>query len=1466
MSSRNAKIYSFIKRSIWLGLMVFIFSDAPILSAKDRIPVQWTSSGGVAEPNGQVNVVLPDGAGNVYVGGRFTVVGQIKTPYLAKWNGTKWSAVGLPNSQIEEAPFYIRSEVLSLALGPDGSLYVGGYGMTLNGITGRCLLKWDGSAWTDMSGPTLSTTSPSNFVDALSFWNGHLIVSGRFSQMGGISASNIALWNGNQWSDMGGGMNGSVSSCVSFNGLLYAAGSFSQSGGIPVKNLARWNGSSWSAFDADCDGRVNQLTLGDNGMLAAGAFRTINGTVCNGIAKFDGASWSSYGQDFGVIYGQLSGSSSDYANKVAILDGTIYAIGGRSYTAPSGSAPRITQVYGLYRWSGTAWDLISRGNLRNLAIADKNMYVCGGLIFDPSETQTLARSLIQWDGFTWKKIGSGLDDEGSTPTVKAVVKLGDDLFAAGAFNRIGAIAANSIARWDGDEWHPLNEGVNGNVESMVVVGTDLFVAGDFTKAGGADARFIARWDGSSWHPTAFDIPGKVNLLYQMNTQVFAACSISSVTGATHALMKWNGSTWSVIMNLNGPVEAMIAQGDNLLVGGNFKTNWPGFDPQSGGLFCYNLMSSKSSPLGVTFRQGPISLIMHQGEPHASGLGVSGLSSGHVCKWNGLGWSALGRGKTGEVRKLKSINEDLTVLIGSNSLTADSGALRWNGVSWGSAEWLINGDVKDMIVDQQQIILCGDFSGVDDVISAGVIVGTILPDKLPDIVITEQPISQTVPIGERAQMRIAAKGSGLAYQWFQGLTGDTSLPISNINAPYFTTEIQSNLGVVSYWVRASKGAQYVDSQTVIVTIVPGSLAPYFSAQPLSQIAQIGESISFDPIVSGSAMTSYQWQKSAKTLSNAKQRKLNIENVKTSDAATYRLSVSNTVSSEVSEIAFLAVLTPPSPRLVLAPQTSLKLKIVNTTPSNVTLEYIWFRDGISLSGNNQFIGATTNQLENPFLDYFDGGHYSCRVTATLDGVSITRDLPGSFVSILPKPELNGLGSLKHMINAEVSVQAFAASLEPPLYSATGLPAGLIINPSTGLITGRARAARLVRGVVVPYKSRIMARNSSGVSAVMEFDWTIDLLGKEHSGNYQGVIEHLFFDDDSVSNEIGLEDRSGGFMNCTMTSSGAFSGSLLLGRQRFSFSKQVQLEMGTEIRSQIEIKRPAPLPNVLLSIRGGDSIGKGLLSVTMFIGSGVAYGGVYLQAKNSAWVIGRHNCALGQSVPSTDPPTGYGFTSVTLSSSGSLVWAGRLPDSTVIVGSSRMRQDGYSDFYQCINSGLGSLIAQIDMNYEESIGSVLWFKARQSNTRNFPDGISLRTLELAGKKYLRPQLGISILGPIRVDKTISNAALLLSGGGLSDPLAYLLHLSSFHSIRLFPNSDSVTMAFNSTTGLFSGRFTQPGPTGSTKRIASYYGLWIPNIGAGVGFFQLPEMPKTLGEPVHTTNLQSGSVLFINASAQDN
>ena len=41
-----------------------------------------------------VNAVVADGLGNVYIGGDFTVVGNVAANYIAKWDGKSWSALG----------------------------------------------------------------------------------------------------------------------------------------------------------------------------------------------------------------------------------------------------------------------------------------------------------------------------------------------------------------------------------------------------------------------------------------------------------------------------------------------------------------------------------------------------------------------------------------------------------------------------------------------------------------------------------------------------------------------------------------------------------------------------------------------------------------------------------------------------------------------------------------------------------------------------------------------------------------------------------------------------------------------------------------------------------------------------------------------------------------------------------------------------------------------------------------------------------------------------------------------------------------------------------------------------------------------------------------------------------------------------------------------------------------------------
>ena len=54
----------------------------------------WISLGGSPGANNQVNASVMDASGNLYIGGSFTAVGKTKANFIAKWDGTNWSALG----------------------------------------------------------------------------------------------------------------------------------------------------------------------------------------------------------------------------------------------------------------------------------------------------------------------------------------------------------------------------------------------------------------------------------------------------------------------------------------------------------------------------------------------------------------------------------------------------------------------------------------------------------------------------------------------------------------------------------------------------------------------------------------------------------------------------------------------------------------------------------------------------------------------------------------------------------------------------------------------------------------------------------------------------------------------------------------------------------------------------------------------------------------------------------------------------------------------------------------------------------------------------------------------------------------------------------------------------------------------------------------------------------------------------
>jgi hypothetical protein len=232
--------------------------------------------------------VFDDGGGPaLYAGGRFTVAGGVGANYIAKWDGSSWSALG---SGMDD-------EVHALAVFDDGggpALYAGGSFNTAGGAEANCIARWDGSSWSALG----AGMGNFDFVVALTAFDDGggeaLYAGGRFFSVGGVIANDIAKWNGASWSALGSGMNNDVHALTVFDDgggpALYAGGDFSTAGGLDANYIAKWDGLSWSALGVGTNGNVFAVTVIDDGggpaLYTGGHFSIAGGNVSAYIAQW----------------------------------------------------------------------------------------------------------------------------------------------------------------------------------------------------------------------------------------------------------------------------------------------------------------------------------------------------------------------------------------------------------------------------------------------------------------------------------------------------------------------------------------------------------------------------------------------------------------------------------------------------------------------------------------------------------------------------------------------------------------------------------------------------------------------------------------------------------------------------------------------------------------------------------------------------------------------------------------------------------------------------------------------------------------------------------------------------------------------------------------------------------------------------------------------------------------------------
>jgi hypothetical protein len=694
----------------------------------------WTSFGGVPGADGIVTAAAVDTAGNLYIGGAFVAVGHIVANGVAKWNGSSWSALGSG----------MDNEVDALAVSGNEVYAAGGF-TTAGGIAATNIAKWNGSSWSALgSGLTAPAAYPfyGGRVSALAVLGSNVYAGGSFTTAGGIAATNIARWDGSDWSDVG-GLSAAYTIFHPYPGVhalavsgsdLYAGGDFDTAGGIAASSIAKWDGNGWSALGSGMGtyGFVYALAVSGSNLYAGGSFTTAGGNAANNIAKWDGSTWSALGSGAGEV------------RSLANLGGDLYA--GGDFTTAGGIA-----ATNIAKWDGSTWSALGSGvsgglgqysgGVLAMAASGSSLYAGGPFSIAGGNP---AFGVAKWKRGIWSGFGSGMDGE-----VEALAVSGGDLYMGGGFTKVfstaGGTAANYIAKWNGNSWSALGSGMDDRVYALAVSGSNVYAGGDFTNAGGVAANFVAKWNGNSWSALGSGMNSTVAALAVSGSNLYAGGYFTRAGGSTvNYIAKWNGSSWSHMgTGLAGSpggvlpnVFALAVSGDNLYAGGGFKT--------AGGIPAANIAKwdgSTWSALGSGMDNIVYALAVSGSDLYAGGafFSAGGIPVAYVARWDGSSWLALdaGIGIYSSVYALAVSGTDVYAGGAFVTLTPTANGApgttlaKWDGSSWSVLGSGVSGgggnpSVYALAASDSDLYVGGGFTTVGSKVSQYIVRASLLP--------------------------------------------------------------------------------------------------------------------------------------------------------------------------------------------------------------------------------------------------------------------------------------------------------------------------------------------------------------------------------------------------------------------------------------------------------------------------------------------------------------------------------------------------------------------------------------------------------------------------------------------------------------------------------------------------------------------------------------------------------------------
>ncbi len=304
-------------------------------------------------------------------------------------------------------------------------------------------------------------------IYAFTIYNGNLVIGGNFTMAGNISAQNIVLWDGSNWSAIG-ALRTEVIALTVYHGQLIA--------GLSDGNIMQWNGASWTSIGKvfKSPASINAFAEYNGNLIVCGVFDSITGLKASNIAQWNGSTWSALGVGINIgssslaVYNQnlivsagsnveqWNGTSWTYLGKTDLNTGiqTVYTDTINNTLIAVGDFDSIAGVFASYaaQWNGTAW--IALDKTHDIYSA-WSVDIFDGTIVVVSEIGGIS----SLNRNAWTEVGSTYNGgKYMAPGFNyASIVYKGYLYVGGVFVSLknSDLSVNNIARWNGASWSTL---------------------------------------------------------------------------------------------------------------------------------------------------------------------------------------------------------------------------------------------------------------------------------------------------------------------------------------------------------------------------------------------------------------------------------------------------------------------------------------------------------------------------------------------------------------------------------------------------------------------------------------------------------------------------------------------------------------------------------------------------------------------------------------------------------------------------------------------------------------------------------------------------------------------------------------------------------------------------------------------------------------------------------------------------